>query len=350
MFNINKTTKSLLLVMVLLVSTAGVAFAAAPTVDSETTDTSQTSDLTDGGTQTHNDTATSNLSWSADSANSSVEITQNGTTVYEASPDHYAENSTSGTYYYNVSLADDTSDYDGLEVGAGENATLNVTFTNDSNVDNPDTTNISFTYVNSEDIAFIASESPEGEDNDGEGFFSSLNVFSSDDEEDVGTQLSTDSTTINQNTSEVQLDTLSGNLTDAYAASTEDASEGDLIWSSYMQVAAGDDDARFLPVFYESADNDEYDWINTSEDTYATVSADGETMTIYNPDGLLDDGQTSATLDVTTVGDEMLGASNARAMLSSDQYDASTTKVWTTSFAASDFNGNQDFVTDTLEA
>ena len=347
MFNIN-TRKSAILLALLVLFTAGIGgvMAAAPTVDTESTDTTQTSEITDAGTQTYNDTTSTNLSWSADSANSSVEIMQDGETLYEASPDNYSE--VNGTYYYNVTLADDTSDYDGLEVGAGENAALNVTFTNDTAASNPDTTNISYTFANSEDTAFIASENPEGAEDDQEGFLSSLNVFSSEDEDDVGTQLSTDTTTVTQNTSEVQLDTLSSNLTDAYATSTEDASEGELIWASYTSAAAGDDDARFLPVFYESADNDEHEWINTSEDVYATLSSDGETMTIHNPDALLDDDQSSATLDVTTVGDEKLGLGNSAEMYSN--YDAGTLKTTIGAFSALDTNGDPEFVTDALEA
>jgi len=89
MFNLNTRKSAIFLALLVLLSagTAGVVMAAAPSVDNETSDTSRTSDLTDGGSQTHNDTTTSNLSWSADSANSSVEIMQDGETLYEASPE-----------------------------------------------------------------------------------------------------------------------------------------------------------------------------------------------------------------------------------------------------------------------
>jgi len=200
MFNITTRKSAIFLALVVLLSAGiGGVMAAAPTVDTETTNTASTSDLTDGGTQTYNDTTSTTLNWSADSPNASVEIMQDGETLFEASPEPYeaVDTDSSGsndTWYYNVSLADDTSDYDGLEVGADENVTLNVTLTNDTSVDSPDTTNISYEFQNSEDTAFIASENPEGEDEE-EGFFSSLNVFSSEDEDDVGTQLSTDTTT-----------------------------------------------------------------------------------------------------------------------------------------------------------
>jgi len=348
MFNRSKT-KSLLLVAVMLVAMTGGALAAAPTVDTETTDTSQTSELQDGDTQMHNATTNTNLSWSADSANASIEIAQDGDTIFERSPEPY--NNASGTYYYSVSLADDGSDYEGLEVGARESATLNVTLTNDTAADDSDTTNLEFTYEHTEESAWIASESPEteGASNGLFGGFSlsSINVFSSsDDSEDepVGTVLSTDSTNITENTSEIQLDTLNSNLTDAFSASTDDSSEGDLIWTSYTQVST-DDSSQYVPVFYQSAGDQE--WLDTEEDAYATIADDGETMTVHNPNALLADDQISGTLDVTTVGDEALGMGNSAQMLSN--YGAGWTKSNIGVFGALDTNGNPSFVTDVLE-
>ena len=358
MFNINTRKSAIFLALMVLLSagTAGVVMAAAPTIDTETSNTSPQSDIVDAGTQTHNDTTSSSLGWSADTPNSSVEIAHDGDTLFEASPENYSavDSGTDGTldlWYFNVSLADDGSDYDGLEVGAGEQVTLNVTITNDTEANDPDTTNISYTFNNTESQALIASENPESEEDD-DGFFSgfstsSLNVFSSesDDEEDVGTVLSTDSTTVTENTETVELDTLDSNLTDAYSASTSDANEGALIWDSYTQLSV-DDEPQYVPVFYQSADDD-VEWLNTSEDAYATISSDGQTMTVHNPDALLDDDQSSATMDVTTVGDEKLGMGNSAAMFSN--YDAGFTRSNIGAFAAADPLRNPDFVNDERE-
>ncbi len=349
MFNVTTTTKSLLLVFVMLLAATSGALAAAPTVDTETTDTSTTTELNDGGTQAYNETTSSLLAWSADSASSAIEISQHGNTVFEASPDHY--NSVSGTYYYNVSLADDGTDYSGLEVGAGESATLNVTLTNDTQASSPDTTTISYTFSNTEDRALMASENPESEG--GTSIFgplslASINPLSNESENpEVGTVLATDSTTVTQNTDVVTLDTLNSNLTDAFAASTEGASEGDLIWSSYSQVSVDSGASQYVPVYYQRAGDQS--WLNTTEDTYATISSDGETMTIHNPDALLDDGQSSGTLEVTAVGDEKLGFSNARSMLT-DNYDVSGFNAAQAAFGAFDPLGSPEFVTETLGA
>jgi len=263
MFNINKTTKSLLLVLVMVVAAAGGAMAAAPTVNTETTDTTYTTEIEDGGTQAHNDSTSTVFSWSADSENSKIIVEQDDEELFSATPDH--EDEASGTYYYNQTFADDGSDYEGLEVGANETTTLNVTLINDTEAEDPDTTNVSWTYENDEETAFIASEDPETEADEG-GIFSSLsgfNVFASDDEEEVGTVLSEDETNVTDNTSAVQLDTLDSNLTDAYAASTSDASDGDIIWNSYTHVSVEDGDDQYVPVFYAEAGDKS--WLDEDE-------------------------------------------------------------------------------------
>jgi len=346
MFNLNKP-KSLLLVLVMVVAAAGGAMAAAPSVNTETTDTTYTTEIEDGETQEHNDSTSTVFSWSADSANSKIIVEQDNETLFEATPDH--EDEASGTYYYNQTFADDGSDYEGLEIGAGESVELNVTLINDTEADDPDETNISWTYANDEETAFIASEDPETEEED-DGFFSSfssLNVFAEDDDEDVGTVVSSDETTVTNNTSEVRLDTLDSDLTDAYAASTEDASDGDILWNSQTHVDVEDGEDQYVPVFYQEAGDK--DWLDEDEDAYATVSEDGETMTIHNPDELLGEDEESATMDVTTVGDEMLGQNNALSMMT-DDYGADKWDVWASSYAATDFNGNPEIVEDELDA
>ncbi len=71
-------------------------------------------------------------------------------------------------------------------------------------------------------------------------------------------------------------------------------------------------------------------------------------MTVHNPDTLLDDGQSSATMDVTTVGDEQLGLSNSAEMFSN--YDAGFVKTNIGSLGALDTNGDPAFVNDVLDA
>jgi len=350
MFNINnKTAKSLVLAALLVLSVfgAGIVAGAAPSSNTETTDTTYETEIQDGGTQTYNESTSTLYSFSADSENPKIVIEQDDEELFSATPD--VEDSSSGTHYFNVSFADDGSDYEGLEVGADDNATLNVTLINNTEVDDPDKTNLSWTFENGEEYAFIASEDPETAEDEG-GWFSSLSlgVFSSEsDDDDPGTTLSTDETNITDNTSEVRLDTLSSNLTDAYAISAEEANEGDILWSSQTHVDVDDGDEQYVPVFYQEAGDKS--WLDEDEDAYATISEDGDTMTVHNPDALLGEDEESATMEVTTVGDEMLGQNNALSMMT-DDYGASTWDVWGASYSALDTNGNPEIVNDALEA
>ncbi|QZP37071.1 hypothetical protein [Halobaculum magnesiiphilum] len=335
MFNSNSKIGRLALVgavLMMVTAAAGVAFAAAPTVDTETADTSQESDLTDGGTQTYNATTSSNLSWIADSNNSKVVVEQNSTTLFTATPDHYDHNASGNEdYYYNVSLADDGSDYSGIDVGANENVTLNVTLINNTEANDPDETNLTFTFANGDEMAWINADTTKTESSVG-GILSTLNVFSSGDS--VPAAQSEESTTITNNTDTVEVSVASSNLSDALSESTTDKSEGALILSA--PTMAGD---SYLPVVYQSA-SDGPEWIDTDEDAYAVLSEDGSTLTVNNADALADDSGTTE-LDMTVTGNEALGFRNTFSMLRS--YDAGYGAAASTAATAVDLNGEPEW-------
>lgn len=315
---------------------AGIAFAAAPTIDTTSSPTSQTSDLTDGGTQAYNGTTASNFSWVADSPNSSLEITQNNTTVYMASPNHYATNDTDGDgnaeeYFYNVTLSDDGSDYSGLEANASEQVTLTFTATNNTEASSPDTSNFTVYFQNGEERAFTSTDNVETAES---GMFA-LNVpdvpflGSNDSEsEEVGTSRTTKTVSVTNNTSEVTFDTSNTNLSDAFTQSFDGQSSGDFVWASTVNV-----NGEYVPFYYESAGDQS--WLNNT-DTYATVSSDGSTVTIHNAGASADNG----TLEVEMVGDQKLGFRNAESMLS--DYGASTSDAIRLSVNAMDFNPLND--------
>ena len=332
MFNTNTKTGRLALVAVVITMvtmSAGVAFAAAPTVDTETTDTTTTSELTDGDAQTYNDTTASYFNWSADSTNSKIVVEQGDTELFSATPE--VETDASGTYYYNVSLADDGSDYSDLDVGANENATLNVTLINNTEADSPDTTNVSITFANGDEKAWVNADTAATEETD-DGILSSVNVFSSGD--DVPAAQSERETTITNNTDTVEVSASSSNLSDALGETTSEKSEGDLVWTATAMT--GD---SFVPVVYQSAD-DGPEWLDTDEDTYAVLSEDGSTLTVMNAGKLADEDGTTA-FDMTVTGNEALGFSNAFSMLRS--YDAGIGTSALAASSAADFNGAPTF-------
>jgi len=312
MFNTTKT-KSLLLVAIMLVAMTGGALAAAPTVDTETANTSTTSDLTDGGTQTYNATTSSAIAWSADSNASSIEITQDGETVFEATPEHYdaADTDSSGsndTWYYNVSLADDGSDYEGLEIGAGESTTLNATLTNNIEADSPDTTNVSWTFANGNEVAFadVDGSSVVGPTEDG-GILSS--VFGSSDDETDPAKADTSVGIVGNETETITVSVADTAMADAFGVAAESTESGDVIWASATSVG-GD----YVAVSNQEAPDT--DWFNDSS-TYATFDADSETLTIHNVDESVNEDAEEVELSAT--GNDGLGLMNTVSML--NNYD-----------------------------
>lgn len=312
--NIRTPTKSLLLVAIMLIAASTGALAAAPTVDTETTDTSQQSDLTDGATQTYNTTTASNLSWSADSENSKVVVEQDGETIYSATPDPY--NTASGTSYFNVSLADDGSDYDGLDVDAGASVTLNVTFTNNTESSSPDTTNISYTFENGnleafQDISDGAVQTPA----DG-GLFSSLSFWSDNGSE----KAKTDSTVgIEGNETETITMSVAGTpMADAMGLAAESTESGDVIWGSATSL-----EGQYLVVANSEAPDTE--WFDDSA-AYATYDDDTEMLTYHNVDEWVDADAQDVELSAT--GNDGLGLTNTASMLMN--YEAGSASAYGT--------------------
>lgn len=327
MFN-NTTTKRLLAALaVFAVLTAGSfgAFAAAPSIDTETATTTQETDITDGGSQVYNETGTANLSWSADSNSSKVVIEQDGRELYSASPDPYNEGSTS---YYNVSLADDGSDYSSLEAGAGENVTLNVTFTNDTTLSSPDTSPANYTFENGNEKAFVYQTTDEADDEDVTEFaeygfgasVASLDTLTGDSDlvDPVKLEQTTD---VNENTSEVLVTFSDSDTQDAFEEAQTDASSGE-----WLPMASVEMDDETVPVFSEEAD---VDWVDTDEDTYAVVSSDGSTVTVHNAGELVEDTE---EVDIVATGNKNIGYSNAKSML--EGYDVSGFDLYNLAFDA----------------
>ncbi|AUV84693.1 hypothetical protein C2R22_24505 (plasmid) [Salinigranum rubrum] len=330
MFN-NTTTKRLLAVFaVLAVLMAGTfgAMAAAPSLDTETTETAHETDITDGGSHVYNGTGTANLSWSADSNNSKVLLEQNGRTVYSATPDEYYHNASSGMSYFNVSLADDGSDYSTLEAGAGENVTLNVTFENDTTLSSPDTSTANYTFANGNEMAWVYQTSAEADDEDTTSFasygfgasFASLDTLTGDSDlvDPVMVEQTTD---VNQNTSEVVVTFSDSDTQDAFEEAQTDASSGE-----WLPMASVEMDDETVPVFSEEAD---VSWVDTDEDTYAVVSSDGSTVTVHNAGELVEDTE---AVDIVATGNKNIGYSNAKSML--EGYDVSGFDLYNLAFDA----------------
>ena len=332
MFNINSRKSAIFMALLVLLSAgaAGFAMAAAPSVDSETTTTSQTSEITNGSTQTYNATTASNLSWSADSTNSKVIVEQGNRTIFSASPDPY--NTTTGTSYYNVSLADDGSSYSGLSADANEDVKLNVTFINNTEASSPDKTNISFTFANSDEEAFANVEDSDTPSDD--GILSSLGLGGSDDESQAKSEKEIG---INNNTETVNVHISNSDMSDALTATMDAAGEDA---PAFLGSASVDGQTVFL--FSEGADLP--DWVTDEDFTYATVSDDGEMLTLHNANDQIDSTDVEG-LDVTVTGNEAMGLSQAYGAMTG-YYDLSRTSAIQKSIGALDLNGDPDWSSD----
>ena len=142
---INKRQLGAVLAIAVLVVSAGGALAAAPTIDTETTNTSSTSEVTDGTTIVNfqaNSSNTSVLQASYDSQNPKVEVlnADNETVkTYTASDMNQTGNGTS-TYYYNTTISHDV--WNNVEISPGQNVTVHLRLTNNTQAESPDTTNV----------------------------------------------------------------------------------------------------------------------------------------------------------------------------------------------------------------
>jgi len=312
---------ALALVVIVAVGTSGLAIGAAPSVDSETTDTATTSELNDGNTITYNASTNTTLQYSADSANSSVEILQNGTTLetFENTSDPPEFEVTDATNdYINFTIADDETGYSGVEAGAGENVTLTYRLINDSELDNPDTNNVTVFWENHANKSFIRGDSGDTEtDEPGFSLTAAAPLIGEDNrtdpakvEQDIGVAGS------DQDEITVYVETTDGEdaLSDTYDAADE---AGTVTYDGWVTL-----EGDFVPVL--ASEDDAPDWLETDTDTYATVSEDGSEVVIHNAGTSLGEDTENATVQV--VGSEEMGIFEIAGML--DEYGASTLTKW----------------------
>lgn len=289
------------------------------------------SELGSGATQTYNDSTNSHLVYQSASMNSDVTVMQGNRTLAEYTPTY--ESVDNGTYTYNVSIPDDFSDYDGLDVGANETAEL--TYKIDGNTSNESSTvkTGTFTVHNGEERAFAAAGAGTVTTAESSGFsvpsLSDLNPFgnNSDTEstEEVRPARASTTTNLTDNTSTIVFSGTETDLGDALAETTSDASEGSLVWSA--PLATGDSD--YMPVFYESASSDDHAWLDTDNDTYAVINADGSGYTVHNADQF-----GAGQVELTATGMDNLGMLTAAGML--QDHGASRLTAYQTAFGASD--------------
>jgi hypothetical protein len=145
----------------LLLAAVGGALAAAPAVDTETTDTASTSALNDGDTVTSfnaSDTNISTLQADYDSDNPGIKIVDPETgdtikTVTNSSDPGYFTETDATADYYNTTFTE--ADFAAVPMDASENKTVTLRIINNTNVSSPDTTNITVYLENTDKRAVV---------------------------------------------------------------------------------------------------------------------------------------------------------------------------------------------------
>jgi hypothetical protein len=302
----NRNTKTVVAIaLAALLVSAGAAnvLAAKPSIDNETTNTPSTSELTDGSTINISDGGINDsdyhyVQYTADSANSSVEITLNGTddeggAVFYENKTAETIDSASDTYRVNFServLAD-------VPRAINENVTLDLTITNDTEAENPDTTTIQVHLQNGDDRSVVyvsGADVSSDEDDDIIALNKSKKIagfeYSSTDYAKVS-GLNRD---VNGSATEVAViygnDSVASDYSEAVAS---DAGSGDWV---LMQAAALDG----TPVkVYNDAASDNVD----EGDSYGVYESDigGESGTVYH---LGDDYSDASSVEIESYGNK----------------------------------------------
>lgn len=278
-----------LLTMGLVVGAAG---AASPVLDTETSDTTTTSDIVADTTITSFEASQNNsthVEASGLTANASMEVRDPDTGVVyytNSSPD--ATNSSAGYYAWDINH----SEWDDFPATSGGNKTFELRVYNDSTVDDPDTTNVTF-YIESVDgrtvinvaepqigddaIATVkeAGYSVLGVDTDIEmaGLWAPEAIF------DQG------SVAVDGNGSTIKYALANDSVAERFGQSADDASSGDWVKSTVLTV-----DGTPVKVFDESAADD----VDENVDTYAVYENDSDDVTVY----LGEDYENETTVDV----------------------------------------------------
>jgi len=287
---------SVALVVLLVGAGAMGAIATQPSIDTETADTTSTSELTDGSTidvsDGINESQAHALQYTADSENSKVEITLNGTddeggTVFYSNSSATTVDSASDTYRVTIS----ESELAAVPVAVNQNRTLDVTITNDTTAANPDTKTIQVDLVNGGErsVVYVSGDDDEaiGEDDstikDWVG-----GLFGPDDPAERG-HIESEREITGQNTT-LYYYFANETVADAFEEAASDNDDGERVGDTVVDVSDHD------TMVFKNEPTDE-DWLNDDEG-YAVIHTDTNPVSLtIHPGSYAED---ESELEVTT--------------------------------------------------
>lgn len=290
----------LLVASLLVVSLAAAPALAAMSVDNNTTYTSTTSDLTDGATVSDLDNASKAKTIQVNATNASgvtnaeenfkLELTvndtgsaQDGETILTTDETWTAVAGTDSTF----NLSKTHPEYfDSVERDAGQNVTLDVTATyNESETDEESVTiqidaqNDAQPRVVADDRASLQATGLSVPGLDSNLFGTDADAAKS--ERTVG---------VNENTTEIVVQTDNANVSDSLDAATADTADGELTPDAYVRS-----NGHLVPVFDSSADAE---WVG-NDTAYAIADTTSGEVVIHNADETFD-GSSTSSIDVVT--------------------------------------------------
>lgn len=325
----------------LVVAGVGAVTATAPALDTETTDTATTTELDGTSTQSYSETTSSFMNYSQDTNNTEVTLYQGSATngrelvTYGESSDQVNYDTTaSSTYYWNLEVDDDASDYTGLEADAGESVTVTAQLTD---LGDASTTynNVSYTFANGANTSFINYNDSETETAEASRLarLSTISLDNITGQSDVAgaAQVEQDIGVNGENQDQIVV-----NIENADAqASAEEMFENSEEKDGVTYLGHATVDGEFVPILAEDADAP--NWIDTSDDAYMVVSQDGQTVTVENAGDVIDQGDTTATVEITA--NEQMDRGQTVDMW--ENYDRDTNVL--SGLSLIDINGNPDF-------
>lgn len=322
-----KARTLLVVFAVLLAGIAGGVMAVEPTLDTDDTDAHGVTDIEPNDVLTYNESEDAALQWDADTENTAVyidHVDEDGDVIEEdvyVDEDPTVVDETDGIYNSTVAL--DGSDFDAVYPDAGEEVHLNATIVNDQTLDEPDELHVEFSWVNTEEQSSFGLTDAVADSSDTEflsaGILSSINVFSDDPVDPFTTEFEMG---VTENTTTLTVDAKNESAADANAEALDGADDGD--WLPSASVKMNDE---FVPVFAEEQDSE---WVDDDEDTYAVLTDDGDTVEIHNADDRIGEGD--ETVDVELTANENMGMTNAASML--QDYGEGTASAYWSSMSA----------------
>ncbi|ELZ96594.1 hypothetical protein [Haloferax sulfurifontis] len=264
---------------------AGGAFAATPSIDTESTNTTTTSDWTDGYTVSGFTANASNSSYVEVTFDANVsgdarlqildpdtgETVADMESVYTNSSADVTD-STNNHYAWNISH----DEFEDLPVGYGENKTFKVRITDTQDTDNATVIDVAFNNTADRAVYRIGDAFTNNDVTVEEKHPWLSQISSSYDTNIASFELASVATGSNAS-HEVNL--ANGTVADAFALAAEDKDDGAFL--PLMTVKAeGDDGTVLIPVFVNEKSS-EWDFLDDDE-AYAVYDSDAEELTIMN--------------------------------------------------------------------